>query len=186
MAKGYVSKDLIDPATGERIPVLTVVRKVKDKDFTKIFAGELLSRLAEADSELPVKNLLKIIRFVTELLTLANREDNMIYASVTEMAKKMMLGRDTVHRYIKSFQEIGLIINKGYGKWQLDPSVFSELGNEERRNILVEYKRVADEKTKDREDKNQKKLYGEDEALEREWELLDILAEQNRIQAVNA
>lgn len=148
MPKSYFNRELIDPVSGESVKVLSVERRVRDKDFTKIFAGELLTRLSESDNELPVKNLLKAIKFITELLALAKREDNIVYASISELSRKLMLSRDTTHRYLKSFQQLGLIINVGYGKWQLDPAVFSQLDAEERKGILVQYKAVSEEHEK--------------------------------------
>jgi len=159
MGRGYTTRTLIDPVTGEQIQTLNIVRKIKDKDFTKVFASELLSRLSEADTDLPVKNVLRIFRFITQLMELADSGTNMVYATVSELSRSLMIGRNTTHRYLKCFQELGLIKNIGYGKWQLDPAVFSQVAPEDRRNILVQYKAV---KTKSKEDKNQQCLFEEE------------------------
>lgn len=161
MAKDYYSTMMI-----EEVPTLVVDQEVpiseekRDFAFEKFFAGELLHRLQFVKKEsMQVKSLTRVLSVITGLISLKDDRNNMIYASVTEIAKELGLSRKTAHRYLKTFDELGMITNVGNSRWQLDPAVFAHMRTGQRKNILIRYKAVRQEK----ENVKQRKLFEEQE-----------------------
>lgn len=168
MAKNYYKTMKIDEVETlvleQEIPISDDSR---DFTFEKFFAGELLQRLQYVDKEsMQVKSLTRVLSIVTGLIRLKDNRNNMIYASVTEIAKELGLSRKTAHRYLKTFDELGMITNVGNSRWQLDPAIFAHMKPGQRKNILIRYRAVRREK----ENINQSSLFEAQEA-----ELMEVV-----------
>jgi len=174
MAKNYYETIYLDNVetlcVNQDVPITDDNR---DYEFEKFFAAELLHRLQKADVKcMQVKSLTRVLSIITALIELKDNRNNIIYASVTEIARELHVSRNTAYRYLQTFDELGLITNIGNSRWQLDPAVFAHMKPGQRRNILIRYRAV---KAKKEADKNQRKLFDE-----QEQELQELL------EAVNA
>lgn len=161
MAKNYYQTVYIDNVQtvciDQEIPVSEDER---DFAFEKFFVTELLERLQKADTEaLQVKSMTRVLSVIAGLIRIKDDRNNIIYASISEIARILKISRNTAYRYLKTFEELGLITNLSNSRWQLDPAVFAHMYPGQRKNILIRYRAVK----KLKEDVNQRKLFEEEE-----------------------
>lgn len=167
-------RTMIDEKTGERASVMLIQRRVVDSDFFKIFSLDLLTRLAEsAGVELPVKNLAQLLGFFSQLLAMA-QANNEIYGTYDELAATFGQKRRTFTRYWGSLLRLGILKRIRYGTYILDPSLFSCVGNAQRIDLVTRYQRIPDRR-KNNDVPGQQAL--ELEGAEAEWlerQVLDL------------
>lgn len=161
MAKNYYQTVYIDEietlCIDQDIPVSEDGR---DFAFEKFFVTELLERIQKADTDaLQVKSMTRVLSIISGLIKLKDNRNNIIYASISELARILGVSRNTAYRYLKTFEELGLITNLSNSRWQLDPAVFAHMHPGQRKNILIRYKAVK----KLKENVNQRKLFDEQE-----------------------
>jgi hypothetical protein len=141
----------ISLATGAPIQALVVEKRVKDRDFNKLFLGEMLARLAGLDelgverSDLPLKSVSSALDRLLQLVNLANA-DNVIIADQKALSKLWRCSVPTVSRYLQVFQLIGLIKPQLRSVYMLDPDIFAMVGKAERVALVSIFNRIPDHK----------------------------------------
>lgn len=165
MAQKQVTKawysEVITDSKGNKRKAVTVIRDVADCEFKKVFASELLQQIIASDNDdLPVKNLRKILFIITNILSMANKE-NMILATQNEFSETLGMTPRSVRRYLNSFKKLDLIQNVGHGRWVLNSEVFAEVEAGDRRELVIQYRAV---KSKKEADKNQRRLFADEDA----------------------
>jgi len=157
--KAWFSQIMTDN-NGNKHKAVTVIRDISDCDFQKVFASELLQQIiASENDDLPVKNIRKVLFIISTILSMANRE-NAVFATLNEFAEALGMSKSSVMRYLNSFKKLDLIQNIGHGRWILNNEIFSQVPAGERKDLVIQYRSV---KAKKEADKNQRKLFDEQE-----------------------
>lgn len=141
-----------DPATGKTIPVLVHEKRIKDKDFSKIFLNDLIFTITNAEDKLlPNKQIKKILLILSRLLNIADY-NNLICKTRLEISRALELSPRTADRYISSFIRLGILRQAGHGKYMLNPMCVAKTGKEYRQGLLLIYNKESDEDDNNNDD----------------------------------
>lgn len=132
--------------TGKEIPAVLVAKRVRDKDFKKIFTEDVLRALVDArmaGKKLPCVQVARVLEMFGAIIGMA-QNDNIIYKSAREISETLQKrGLDaslsTTKRYIKTLQSINMIRSQGHGKYMLNPSLLASAGREDRLALVTIY-----------------------------------------------
>jgi predicted transcriptional regulator len=142
------SKRLIDPETGEELlATVEVVSGDRKYGWEAVWLSTLLETL-----EIISNKAFKVAKFLLEQRI---RGENLIVATIPEIAKKTGLSESTVKRVIKKLLEANFIIRVQRGVYRLNPAIIWRGNEAKRRAILIKFD-YEKSKTK----KNDKKKKG--------------------------
>jgi len=137
-------KELLDPETGERI-IATVEVVSGDRKFgwEAVWLGTLLETL-----EIITNKGFRVAKF---LLSERIRGENIIIATIPEIAKKTGLSEKTVRNIIKKLLQANFITRVQKGVYRINPAIIWRGNENKRQAILIKFQ---NEKAKEKDIKD--------------------------------
>jgi len=124
----------INQRTGEIIDTQTLFQEVKgdvDVGFEKLWVGHILEAVQEVGNA-KMQVLFWLIR---------NKDkNNMVRATLDDIATKTGASRSTVARLMASLRKANVVRLEYGGRWMLNPAVVFKGGHDRRMNVLIRYK----------------------------------------------
>lgn len=140
------TKELIDPSTGEVIrATVEVVNGDRKFGWEAVWLGTLLETL-----DLITNKAFKVAKFLLEERI---RGENLVVATVPEIAKKTGLSQSTVKRVIKKLLEANFITRVQKGVYRVNPAVIWRGNEAHRQAILIKFQAEQSQKAKNEEAK---------------------------------
>jgi len=140
------TKTLIDPKTGEEITaVVEVVKGDRRYGWEAVWLSTLLETL-----ELISNKAFKVAKF---LLNERVKSENLIIATVEEIAKKTGVSETTVKRVIKKLLDANFITRVKRGVYRVNPAIIWRGYEDKRQAILIKF---HDEQSKNKRKKKEK------------------------------
>lgn len=124
----------INQRTGEIIETQTLTREVKgdvDIGFEKLWVGHILEAVEEVGNA-KMQVLFWLIR---------NKDrNNMVRATLDDIAAKTGASRSTVARLMASLRKANVVRLEYGGRWMLNPAVVFKGRHDRRMNVLIRYR----------------------------------------------
>jgi DNA-binding transcriptional ArsR family regulator len=131
-----VSNDLWrNERTGELIETQTLSRELKDVDigFNKIWINHILETIEEIGNA-----KIKVLFWLMQ-----NKDkNNMVNATVRQIAEHAGVGEATVKRLMAALRKADIVRLEYGGRWILNPSLIFKGGHDRRMNVLIRYQQV--------------------------------------------
>lgn len=128
----------INQRTGEIIETLTLNQKIKgdvDVGFEKLWVGHILEAVQEVGNA-KMQVLFWLIR---------NKDrNNMVRATLDDIAAKTGASRSTVARLMASLRKANVVRLEYGGRWMLNPAVVFKGSHDRRMNVLIRYKSMEE------------------------------------------
>lgn len=125
----------INQRTGEIIETQTLEKSVRSDDvdvgFHKLWIGHILSTIDEVGNAK--------VRVLFWLLQNMDRQ-NMVKATVRQIAEKSGVGEATVKRLMASLRKADVVRLEYGGRWIMNPAVAFKGAHQRRMNVLIRYK----------------------------------------------
>jgi len=135
---------LVNPATGEVVDVALVSVEARDKEFHKLWLGNLFMTLDVIGNQK--------MRVCYWLIENAN-PDNIVIATYREIALETKISERTVAETIRLLIRANFLKRKGNGVYLINPDIVFQGSREKRINILYQYNRLEQEKEQDDEER---------------------------------
>jgi len=136
---------LVNPATGEVVDVALVSVEARDKEFHKLWLGNLFMTLDVIGNQK--------MRVCYWLIENAN-PDNIVIATYREIALETKISERTVAETIRLLIRANFLRRKGNGVYLINPDIVFQGSREKRINILYQYNRLEQEKEQDQDQYN--------------------------------
>jgi DNA-binding transcriptional ArsR family regulator len=123
--------------TGELIETQTLTREIKDVDigFDKIWVNHILETIEEIGNA-----KIKVLFWLMQ-----NKDrNNMVKATVRQIAEQANVGEATVKRLMAALRKADVVRLEHGGRWILNPSVIFKGGHDRRMNVLIRYRQIQD------------------------------------------
>jgi predicted transcriptional regulator len=135
---GY--KELVDPATGELVPMQIQMVEDRDFNFHKVWLKHLINGLDEITNQ-----KVKVAFWIVENLD----KENQIIMTQRQIAEECDISYQTVSRTIKALCKSNFIqkINNG-GSYRVNPNVLFKGSHNNRMGIIYDYSKTISEQTK--------------------------------------
>jgi putative alpha-1,2-mannosidase len=140
MSARVIGKDRwINQSTGEIIETQTISKEVEEVDigFYKLWISHILESIEEVGTA-KVKVLFWLLKNADQ--------QNMVKATVRQIAEKCNVGEATVKRLMSALRKADVVRLEYGGHWVLTPSVIFKGGHNRRMNVLIRYKAMENTK----------------------------------------
>lgn len=123
----------INQRTGEIIEAQTLLKEVKEVDigFHKLWIGHILETIEEVGTA-KVKVLFWLMKNADQ--------NNMVRATVRQIAERVGVGEATVKRLMAALRKADVVRLEYGGRWILNPAVVFKGAHGRRMNVLIRYK----------------------------------------------
>lgn len=124
----------INQRTGEIVEAQTLTKEVGgdvDVGFHKLWIGHILETIDEVGNA-KVKVLFWLMRNMDG--------NNMVKATVRQIAERSQVGEATVKRLMAALRKADVVRLEYGGRWILNPAVTFKGGHTKRMNVLIRYK----------------------------------------------
>jgi DNA-binding transcriptional ArsR family regulator len=123
----------VNQQTGEIIETQTLSKEVKDVDigFDKLWIGHILEAIEEVGNA-KVKVLFWLLK--------NKDQNNMVTATVRQIAERCEVGEATVKRLMAALRRADVVRLEWGGRWILNPGVIFKGGHAKRMNVLIRYR----------------------------------------------
>lgn len=127
---GYEQR--INPATGEIQDVQVINHEDRDFNFNKVWLGHIVHAL-----DLIGNKKIKVLNYLFE----NKNYENIVIATMDQMAQKTSTSKKTVYEVIKILRENDIMTKINNAVYRLNPDVVFKGGMKHRMNILIQYRK---------------------------------------------